>query len=243
MDTLSELHLSVLLSSDTLATEAQSSVTFPSYLLHLERTLQRFGILIQQQLRPFIGSRSAQLVDDIAVEIITTSNELASTSIPSTPGALREKRLKGLLVRKRKAWADMLKELKLMGLASNVKPNILRQNMDQRWIREQPIMPIISQSDFILQKGETYFVKLSGSLPALRNSLSNHHSDLNTRELHRGRMFLESGFSMAVDLRSRYVPNFIFGVGINFFYQACHCLEFISTNESYFTTLAAGLLL
>ena len=203
MDTLSELHLSVSLPRDTLTTEAQSSVTFPSYLLHLERTLQRYDILIEEQLRPSIRSRSAQIVDDIAVEIITTSNELASTSIPSKPGALREKQRKGLLVRKRKAWADMLKELKRMGLASNVKPDILRQNMDQRWIREQPIMPIIPQSDFILQKGETYFVKLSGSLPALRASLSNHHPDLNTRELHRGRMFLESGFSMAVDLRSR----------------------------------------
>ena len=203
MDKLSGLHLSVSLPRDTLATEAHSSVTFPNYLLHLERTLQRYDILIEQQLRPCIASYSAQIVDDIAVEIITTSNELASTSIPSKPSALREKRRKGLLVRKRKAWGDMLKELKHKGLASNVKPDILRQNMDQRWIREQPIMPMIPPSEFILQKGEIYFVKLSGSLPALRASLSNHHSDLNTRELHRGRMFLESGFSMAVDLRSR----------------------------------------
>ena len=203
MDTLSEFHLFVSLSRDTLASEAQSSVTIPSYLLHLERTLQRCDILIEQQLRPCVKSHSAQIVDEIAVEIITTSNELASISITSKPGALREKQRKGLLVRKRKAWVDMLKELKRMGLASNVKPEILRQNMDQRWIREQPIMPNIPQSESILRNGEIYFVKLSGSLPALRASLSSHHSDLSTRELQRGRMFLESGFSMAVDLRSR----------------------------------------
>ena len=203
MDTLSESHLSVSLPRETLAAEAQTSVTIPSYLLHLERTLQRCDNLIEQQLRPCVGSHSAQIVDDIAVEIITTSNELASISIPPKPGALREKQRKGLLVRKRKAWVDMLKELKRVGLASNVKPEILRQNMDQRWIREQAIMPIIPQSEFILRNGEIYFVKLSGSLPNLRASLSNHHSDLSTRELHRGRMFLESGFSMAVDLRSR----------------------------------------
>ena len=203
MDTLSELHLSVSHSRDTLQSEVQNPATIPSYLLHLERTLQRCDILIVQHLRPSDGSYSAQIVDDIAVEIITTSNELASISIPPKPGALREKQRKGLLVRKRKAWIDMLKELKRMGLANNVKPEILRQNMDQRWIREQPIMPILPQSEFILQNGEVYFVKLLGSLPALRASLSNHHSDLSTRELHRGRMFLESGFSMAVDLRSR----------------------------------------
>ena len=201
MDTLSELHVSVSVPQDTSAT--QSSITSPSYLLHLERTLLRYDILIKQQLRPCIGSCLAQIVDDIAVEIITTSNELASTSLPSKPSALREKQRKGLLVRKRKAWVDMLKELKRMGLASNVKPDILRQNMDQRWIREQPSMPVIPQSDSMLQKGEIYFAKLLGSLPALRTSLSNHHSDLSTRELHRGRMFLESGFWMAVDLRSR----------------------------------------
>lgn len=203
MDTLSESHLSVSLPQDMLATEAHTSVTIPSYLLHLERTLQRCDILIEQQLRPCVGSHSAQIVDDIAVEIITTSNELASISIPPKPGALREKQRKGLLVRKRKAWVDMLKELKRMGLASNVKPEVLHQNMDQRWIREQPVMPVIPHSEFILRNGEIYFVKLSGSLPNLRASLSNHHSDLSTRELHRGRMFLESGFSMAVDLRSR----------------------------------------
>ena len=215
MDTLSESHPSaVSRSRETLASEAQNSVTIPSYLLHLERTLQRCDILIEQQLRPCVGSHSAQIVDDIAVEIITTSNELASISIHPKPGALREKQRKGLLVRKRKAWADMLKGLKRMGLASNVKPEILRQNMDQRWIREQPIMPIIPQSEFILRNGEIYFVKLSGSLPDLRGSLSNHHSDLSTRELHRGRMFLESGFSMAVDLRARYVSNSIPGVRV-----------------------------
>ena len=203
MDKLPELHPSVSLPRDTSATEVQSSVAFPSYMLHLERTLLRCNILIEQQLRPCIGSYSAQIVDDFAVEIITTSNELASTSILCEPATLREKQRKGLLVRKRKAWADMLKELKRMGLASNVKPDILRQNMDQRWIREQPIMPTIPQSELMLQKGEIYFVKLSGSLPALRTSLSNHHSDLNTRELQRGRMLLESGFSLAVDLRSR----------------------------------------
>ena len=205
MDTLSELHLVSLeyLPLDTSATESQSSIAFPSYLLHLERTLLRYDTLVKQQLRPWIGSCSARIVDDIAVEIITTSNELASTSIPSKPGTLREKQRKGLLVRKRKAWADMLKELKRMGLSSNVKPDILRQNMDQLWIREQPIIPIIPQSEPMLQKGEIYFVKLLGSLPVLRASIPNHHSDLNTRELHRGRMLLESGFSMAVDLRSR----------------------------------------
>lgn len=203
MDRLSNLHLSVSLPRDVSAPEAQSSVAFPSYLLHLERTLLRYNVLIEQQLRPCIKLCSAQVVDNIAVEIITTSNELASTPILSKPGALREKQRKGLLVRKRKAWADMLKELKRMGLASNVKPDILRQNMDQRWLREQPIMPIIPQSEFMPQKGEIYFAKLLGSLPALRESLSNHHSDLNTRELHRARMFLESGFSMGVDLRSR----------------------------------------
>jgi midasin len=67
------------------------------------------------------GYSNATLSEDIVVEIITTSNELASISIPPKPGALREKQRKGLLVRKRKALVDMLKDLKRMGLSSNVK--------------------------------------------------------------------------------------------------------------------------
>jgi midasin len=177
------------------------------YLSNLKRTFDRYNALIGKRIRPFISGRSAEKVDGVAVEIITTSKSLASLSVPpSLSGDLQIKYQKALLVRKRKAWGDMLKELKHAGLASNVKPEVLQQNTNQQWIREQPSLLEVSGVEVKVDKGESYFVKLCGSLPSLRGSLPTHHSDLTTRELQRGTMFLESGFAMAVDLRSRLDP-------------------------------------
>jgi len=177
------------------------------YLSNLKRTFDRYNTFIGKRIRPFIIAQSAEKVDGMAVEIITTSKSLASLSIPpSLSGDLRIKHQKALLVRKRKAWGDMLKELKSSGLASNVKPEVLRQNTNQQWIREQPSLPELSGVEIKVDKGESYFVKLCGSLPSLRISLPTHHSDLTTRELQRGTMFLESRFAIAVDLRARSVP-------------------------------------
>lgn len=182
-------------------------LTNRDHISNLKRTFDRYNALIGKRIRPFIICRSAENVDDAAVKIITTSKSLASLSVPpSLSSELRIKHQKALLVRKRKAWADMLKELKSAGLASNVKAVVLQQNTDQQWIREQQSLPEPLRVEVEVDKGESYFVKLCGSLPLLRTSVPNHHSDLTTRELQRGTMFLESGFAMAVDLRSRLVP-------------------------------------
>jgi midasin len=178
----------------------------PQHLVNLEKTFDKYMSLIKKRVQPFISSYSAHSVDEAAVEIITTSKALASLAIPSGESTeRREKYRKSLLVRKRKAWADLLKELKHAGLASSLKPEILRQNTNQQWLREQLPLPGGPVYDIEVKKGDTYFVKLCGCMPSLRSSLPAHHSDLTTRELQRGHMFLESGFAMAVDLRSRSV--------------------------------------
>lgn len=189
-----------------LVNETQTSIgpIGPAHLLNLQKTFDRYQALVNKRLRPFISIQSARSVDEIAVEIITTAKSLASLILPSDePHDRREKHRKALLVRKRKAWADMLKELKRAGLASNLKPEVLRQNADQQWIREQPMLPMNQQMNIELQRGDSYFVKLCGCLPSLRSLLSTHHADLTTRELQRGYMFLESGFAMGIDLRAR----------------------------------------
>ncbi len=169
-----------------------------------KKTFDKYQALVNKRLRPFISAQSAQSVDEIAVEIITTAKSLASLTLPSEENRdRREKHRKALLVRKRKAWADMLKELKHAGLASNLKPEILRQNADQQWIRQQPTLPTNQRTDIEFLRGDSYFVKLCGCLPSLRSLLPTHHTDLTTRELQRGYMFLESGFAMGIDLRAR----------------------------------------
>lgn len=177
------------------------NVTVPAHLRNLQGTFSKFSMLISTRISPFIRSRSAHPVDDLSVDIIVTTRKLSAISIPNSLTVERQqKQQKALLVRKRKAWSDLLKELKRAGFAANVIPDTLRQQQDSRWLREQPLMP---PSPVSTEKGESYFTRLQGSLPDLRSSVPTHHSDLSTRELQRGVMFLESAYGMAVQSRAQ----------------------------------------
>ncbi|KAF8895596.1 hypothetical protein BD779DRAFT_1609097 [Infundibulicybe gibba] len=188
------------LSDSAIITPAGSSLDF-------NKTLGKFVTLASTRVQHLIKSQAVQSVDDLAVEIITTSTSLASHAIPSdvSPEA-RAKQSKALLVRKKRAWGDLLKELKRGGLAVNVKPEILHRQSEVRWIREQAVMSALSleeTSSLPISKIENYFARVAGVLPELRQTMVTHHPDLTTRELHRGAMLLESGFSFAVELRQR----------------------------------------
>jgi len=185
--------------------DAGLTITTSDHLVNLERTFKKFDSLVTGRIRSFVRSRPAHIVDNFAVDIIVTAKELAAVSISRTlPAEKQEKQQKALLVRKRKAWSDLLKELKRGGFAVNIKPDVLRQQMDTRYIREQPIILSVAKPSMSIEKSENYFNRLHGSLPELRSSLSDHHADLTTRELQRGLTLLESGFTMALDSRSRY---------------------------------------
>lgn len=172
-------------------------------LSNLGTAFAKFEKVVLARILPCLSRQAPNPADTLATSIITISQELSEIPLPPDfSSGKRTKFLKSILVRKRKAFSDLLKELKNNGLAVNVKPDILRQNSDNLWLKGQPIFRD-ALTDLDVEKIELYFSRLLGSLPELRSSLSDHHSDLQTRELQRGLSFLESGFSMAVDLRAR----------------------------------------
>ncbi|KAF7348332.1 Midasin [Mycena sanguinolenta] len=187
----------------------RNSATTPAHLLNLAPTFKKFGDLLHIRIRRFISSCSALIVDNLAVDIIVTTKELASIAITSTPAEKREKQQKALMVRKRKAWSDLLKELKRAGFSVNLKPDILRQQADARWIREQPVLQSLPEASTTVAKGEDYYNRLNHTLPVLRSSLSGHHPDLVTRDLQKGVMFVESVFAMAIESRARLADAFV----------------------------------
>ncbi|RDX53520.1 midasin [Lentinus brumalis] len=183
-----------------------SPASHPDHLQHLDRTFKNFQTVVQGRLGPAIGSLASTDVEDLSAEIIATLQNLASASAPGNASKeQREKFQKTLLVRKRKAWSDLLKELKRIGLAFNIKPEVLEQQSNPRWLREQPhlIEPKGDLGPF--DKSEGYFLRLTKLLPDLRAALGNHHPDIGTRDLQRGTNLVESAFSYAVDTRACYV--------------------------------------
>ncbi|TFY72597.1 hypothetical protein EVG20_g419 [Dentipellis fragilis] len=173
------------------------------HLQQLPSTYKKYQTLLSTRIGDFIRTRPSHDVDSFAGEIISTADSLASESIPSDlPPERRQKQAKALLVRKRKAWSDLLKELKRVGFAANIKPEVRERQRSERWIREQLSIPPSHADSPDIKRMERYLYKLRGLLPDVRASLSDHNPDLPTRELQRGVMFLESGLTVAFHARS-----------------------------------------
>ncbi|PFH53375.1 hypothetical protein AMATHDRAFT_1433 [Amanita thiersii Skay4041] len=177
------------------------------HLFHLKRTFKRYDYLVSARIRPFIHSHSARIVDEFATEVIITTRDLSDISISNNiPIEKREKQSRALLVRKRKAWSDLLKELKRAGFSVSPKPEVLYKLSNECWLREQAIL-CGDGTGFTFEKIEGYFACLRGMMPRLRPMLASHHSDVSTRELQRGLLLLESVYSLAIDLRSRLAQS------------------------------------
>ena len=185
----------------TLMLPSETQPLVPQHLRALSQTYSKFQTYLVQRIRPFIEARRVDLLEDFSMTIIDTSKHLSSINIPSDISTEKRKKFgKALLVRKRKAWSDLLKELKRVGLAANVKSDTLEKLGSLRWMREQPH---ILHSSTEVQRSEEYFAKLCALMVQLRDSVSTHHSDLTTREIKRGVMFLESAFFTSVESRAQ----------------------------------------
>lgn len=189
---------------------ALSDAAQPAHLQNIDKTFRNFDILIRDRLVSFMEAHSAGAAEGLAEDIISVSKSLASVAIPTNVDAARRTKLaKNLLNRKRKAWSDLLKELKRAGFSANVKPEVLEQNHSKRHLREQPVLRSSARNFGAVVKSEEYLHRVSGLLPQLRQALSDHHPDLSTRELQRAVMHIEHNFFAALQTRSSYVAHFV----------------------------------
>lgn len=172
----------------------------------ISQTFARFDHLLSRDLHEFIINSSPQHIDQLAVDLILTSEDLSKETVPSSlPKEKRQKGFKALLVRKRKAFSGYLKELKRSGLSSNVKPEVLSQNRSQRWIREQPIISVPPHWNTWSTRGEDYFYRLVSLLGEVRLAAGKHHQDVTSSEYQRAVGLLESALSNSLASRSRWV--------------------------------------
>jgi midasin len=167
----------------------------------MPETFQRYQTIIATQLRNTVDESPCAFADNLSLQIISITEDLASQNIPDSDR--REKFVKSLQSRKRKAWSDMLKELKRIGVQANVKANILERQQHARWWRNQPNLPELDFANDLWAKAERYFVRLSALVFDLRARISSHHHDIQTRDLNRSIMFTESACAFAIDSRAR----------------------------------------
>lgn len=171
-----------------------------SRIADLSQTFSRFNDVLNLRLRKSSHARMPRHLDELAGDIIITAKSLATTTIPADiPATKREQHQKNLLTRKRKAWSDLLKELKRIGFAANVKPEVLDRQRSRRWLWEQPAL---DGNDPLSGQADAYYYRLLALLPELRNAAADHNADILTRDIQRIIAFVESGLTLALDVRS-----------------------------------------
>ncbi|EAU86094.2 MDN1 midasin family protein [Coprinopsis cinerea okayama7 len=196
--TFTSLETPSLLPADILSSTSER-------LRHLGRTYKRFEAILEQDIRPLVQASPFRLPDDLACEIISESRRLASVTCP--PDMDREKRtkhLKSIQNQKRKAWSDLLRGLKRVGFSCNLKIDVVRQTKSDVWIHDRQLP---RGTDALVEKSEHYFKAIQGCLPALRSSLTGHHSDVTTRDASKGIAFAEFIFHVALDVRTRFIAS------------------------------------
>ena len=179
-------------------------------LSEIAHTFTRFDHLLSRDLRELITNSSPRHIEQLAVELILTSEDLSKETVSSSlPKEKRQKGFKALLVRKKKAFSDRLKELKRSGLSSNIKPEVLSQNRNQGWVREQPILSRPAHWTTWSTKGEDYFYRITSLLPEVRLAAGKYHQDITAYEYQRVVGLLESAFSISLASRSRLAEVYL----------------------------------
>lgn len=192
-----------------LAAVCEHNIQYPApsapHLVDLVKTLSVLQRMSESHILPSLLHDGSSGLDDLAGEIILRSKALAQ----KTPAVAKEdnaKAIKNITIRKRKAWIDLLKELKRIGLTSYLKADVVQRQQDAVYVYTQAI-PAVQQSTRIslsaLEGAERYHYRLLAYLPHLRDSLRSHSPDVPLAELQRGAAFVENAMSLAYAERGR----------------------------------------
>ncbi|CDU22202.1 related to MDN1-Huge dynein-related AAA-type ATPase (midasin) [Sporisorium scitamineum] len=179
----------------------------PEHIRNMSKTLTVLQKMAVDRLWPALlrPTSTAAGVADLADEIVDRQQQLAKLT-PAFSKEDNEKAIKNLTARKRKAWSDLLKELRRIGLSSFVKTDMAAMNQSVMHIYTRPDLlqacPA-SMSDEPFSTLERLFFRLLAALPKVRDSLQSHSTDLSTAELQRGVNYIEHVTHLVLQERDR----------------------------------------
>ncbi|KAF8758346.1 ATPase [Rhizoctonia solani] len=159
-------------------------------LLALEKYQGYAGGLGKQ----LVFNKATELIHDLTTRIISGAKELADVPVPES-GA-RARHIKALVSRKRRAWSELLKELKRLGLSGAITTDTFIQHEDRAFLLSLYVNPdhghFFSEA---ISKSNLQFSRLLQTLPEMRAALPCHHPDVSTRDFQRACNLVESSFS------------------------------------------------
>ncbi|GAA5843645.1 hypothetical protein JCM9279_000821 [Rhodotorula babjevae] len=179
------------------------------HLVKLEQTATRLGSLAASTLAPIVGAEHAFHLDNFAVEIIATAKELRDEPLGAEEG--REQRVKNLIERKRRAWRDLLNELKRVGISPSPAPKIVARLEDAGAVYSlTPSHALLALDQATVGgdvhsrvvKADAYHYRQLAELPTLKTLPAAHHADVRTPDVQRALGHIQSGIHLTFDQRS-----------------------------------------
>ena len=167
----------------------------------------KFGSVLSNSVTRILDPSSSSAIEELSQTVISAQEGYAKSAPPRDLTSDQRKRwFSALLVRKKRAWNDFLKEMKRIGLSPNVKPETIARHRSRRCIFEQHPLQLLANHSLQtkLEKINKYYYRSITVMNDLQCD-RNHHPDVTTRELQRGVSSFESAFSIATSARARQV--------------------------------------
>ncbi|KAG8746575.1 hypothetical protein FRC10_004427 [Ceratobasidium sp. 414] len=184
----------------SIATFLEAAPSSPLHNINIRLALQNYQLHATRSRQWLVHNVGTEVARILATRIITGSKELSEATIPDSEA--HERHIKALISQKRRAWSDLLKELKRLGLAPAVTTNTLSQQEDRAALLS---LSLDSGDDSVFSsmvlKSNRQFVKLLEVMPEMRASFRQHHPDISTRDFRRASNLVESSFSLVVEAR------------------------------------------
>ncbi|KAG8704048.1 hypothetical protein FRC08_002482, partial [Ceratobasidium sp. 394] len=185
----------------SIATFLEAAPSSPLHNINIKLALQNYQLHATRSRQWLVHNVGTEAAYILAARIITGSKELSEATIPGSEA--RERHIKALISQKRRAWSDLLKELKRLGLASAVTTDTLSQQEDRAALL---LLALDSGNGSVFSgavlKSNKQFVKLLEVMPEMRASFRRHHPDIPTRDFRRASNLVESSFSLVIEARN-----------------------------------------
>lgn len=174
--------------------EDQLLPTDIAYLKNLPRTVSKLQHIRDQVIQPSISSAEQNCRDvvDLAAAISDQAKSLKDTPLTGSE-EVQQKQASALLTRKRRRWADLLRELKRLGLSHNPTETNRRSIQELLTYHRHGVLPAASSP--ATTSFDTLYSQATELVPRLAACLVNHHEDLTGREIARA---VGSAHSLAI---------------------------------------------
>ncbi|BGP02385.1 AAA ATPase midasin [Rhodotorula toruloides] len=181
----------------------------PAHLAKLDQTISRLAKMSSTSLDSLVGAAHGFAVSAFVSEIVETAKALRDEPLGPEDG--RQQRVKNLIERKRRAWRDLLNELKRIGISPSPSPKTLARLEDAGTVYSlQPSHPVLAFDDealgadsrAVVLKADAYHVRQLAQLPTLKAFPASHHADVRTADVQRALGHIQSGIAAAHDQRA-----------------------------------------